>query len=152
MNGVKTKKYSHTLRPIQLNVFYLPDAFRTAEFEDKLLQFPSLARSFQESLIAGSNYTFLWSGIPRNNNLNIESFRFDAQMAGNLVSGFTRIIQGKRERGDYTIFGRPYAQYLRFEWKESMLEGLGTIQSTTGLKSPNRCWYTFRKQLNHSIY
>lgn len=121
----KNKKILHTLRPIQLNVFYLPEAFRTADFEEKLLQFPSLARSFQESLIAGSNYTFLWSGIPRNNKLNIESFRFDAQMAGNLVSGFTRIIQGRRERGDYTVFGRPYAQYLRFEMEGKYARGLG---------------------------
>ena len=36
----KSKKILHTLRPIiQLNVFYLPDAFRTAEFEDKLFNF-----------------------------------------------------------------------------------------------------------------
>ena len=107
-----------------MNVFYLPDAFRTAEFEDKLLQFPSLARSFQESLIAGSNYTFLWTGTPRNNNLNLESFRFDAQMAGNLVSGFTRIIQGK-ENVEIIPFLAAHAQYLRFEVEGKYARGIG---------------------------
>ena len=121
----KNIKRKHTLRPIQLNVFYLPEAYRTADFEDKLAQFPSLARSFQESLIAGSNYTFLWTGIPRNRNMSYESFRFDAQMAGNMVGAFTRIIQGKKDRGDYTIFGRPYAQYLRFETEGKLTRKLG---------------------------
>ena len=43
----KNIKRKHTLRPIQLNVFYLPEAYRTADFEDKLPNSPPLLVAFK---------------------------------------------------------------------------------------------------------
>ena len=55
--------------------------------------------------------------------MSYESFRFDAQMAKRLVH--LQESYKEKDRGDYTIFGRPYAQYLRFETEGKLTRKLG---------------------------
>ncbi|MGB1248540.1 MAG: BamA/TamA family outer membrane protein [Chitinophagales bacterium] len=104
----------HIYNPISLNFLLIPK--KTDEFQSLLDQIPSLRRSFEEQLIAGSNYTFLYSNKNKETDRSYMYFNGNIRLAGNVIQAFAATINKNKEKEKpYGIGKREYSQFARFE-------------------------------------
>lgn len=102
----------HSLNPIEVNFVRVTDT--TAAFLRTIQEAPSLQRSFQDVLIAGSNYTYIYSSQHKNNK-DFWYYRFRIEAAGNLLYGASSLLGGNQENGIYQLANRPFSQFVKPE-------------------------------------
>jgi len=108
----KTDRMSHSLHPLEVSFTKLPEDSKSQEFEDYLQENPGVRRSFDEQLILGTGYEFIYqrpSGA--HNDL---FFRGGVDLAGNTLNLiYTAANAPKDSLGRYSLFGVPFSQYIR---------------------------------------
>ncbi len=116
-NGVQ-----HRIDLIDLNFLYMPwisDQFR----DDYLTDANSiLAYNYEDRLILKCGYTYYYnslnrkSALERNKRQYYYTFRFSAESAGNVLYGYSRLMNFKRNsNGEYELVNIPFAQYIKGE-------------------------------------
>lgn len=113
-NEAPNKKHSYN--PISATLLILPEKNLTDDFRTKLEDIPSLQRSFQEQLILGSNYSFLYNNKKSESDRSFIVFQGKIALAGNLIHAITALTkQAKNNSTPYQLFKREYSQFVRFE-------------------------------------
>ena len=108
------KRFRHILQVPSLELVSPVEASFSADFEETLSEFPSLARSFEPQLIASlADYTFIFSDN-FNRNKHFVFFRGNGKVAGNIVHGFASAVSQGKEN-PLQILGIDYSQFIRFE-------------------------------------
>lgn len=77
------------------------------------LQNPYLRNSYTTQMMAGISGTYAYGAQNVTNLKHYTSLRVGVATSGNLLSGAMNILGKSKTDGHYTIFGIPYAQYLR---------------------------------------
>ncbi|HUX52950.1 MAG TPA: BamA/TamA family outer membrane protein [Williamwhitmania sp.] len=108
----QTKNITMVVNPIDVNIVNLPvvSASFLAQLNDDFLR-----NSYQNHLVAGASYSFIYSKNEKNRPGNSHYFRVNADMAGNLLSMFSQIFSEPKLDGSYRVLGTQYAQYIRGE-------------------------------------
>jgi len=118
----KTEKVRHIFTPLSVNNIRMFSV--TPDFEEILAENPVLKSSFEDVLIIGNSYSLVYSGRQSGSEKSYGYFRPNLENAGNLL----HLINSKTKAGEdkpYTVFGRPYANYIkadgdaRYFWKLS---------------------------------
>ena len=109
----QNRKVRHDLQVIDFSYTRVTD--QTEAFREYLDANPLVKRSFEQQFILGLSYTFTFDNYAKE---RIKSTYFSASVesAGNLISLMFNTIKGKNESPDdqYTLFGVPYSQFLKF--------------------------------------
>ncbi|MDL2222901.1 BamA/TamA family outer membrane protein, partial [Bacteroidales bacterium OttesenSCG-928-M11] len=109
------QKVTHTLSILDVNYVDMP--WMSDNFKDYLEnKVDSLTKySYENIFTAGINYGFVYS----NNNTgklrqHLYTLRFNTETSGNLLNWINKSTNGnKNDAGQYTIFGNPFAQYIK---------------------------------------
>lgn len=108
----QTKHITMVVNPIDVNIVNLPiiSPDFLAQLNDNFLR-----NSYQNHLVAGASYSFIYSNSQKNRPGNSHYFRINADMAGNLLSLYSHAFSEPLLNGSYQILGTRYAQYVRGE-------------------------------------
>lgn len=106
-------KRRHLFNPIAISLFSLLDA--SDFFNEQLSENPALDRSFEEVIIAGGNYAFIYSSQELNKQKDFYYFRGSIDAAGNAFALLENLLQANNNNYNLEIFGNDYSQYARFE-------------------------------------
>ncbi len=101
---------NHTVNPIEINLVKLPSISST--FKDQIAG-TYLENSYQQHLVAVSNYSFTFNNQNIKKNTDFMYFRFNFEEAGNLLTTFNDLIHSHKVDGSYQLFGTQYSQYLK---------------------------------------
>jgi len=112
-NWKATETKSHQLNLIQIS--YTDLVKTSAEFEQWLLDNPSIAKSFEEQFIIGTSYMYTNSRILLRNRKHSFYISESISTSGNLVSLATSLANGSRPSSEdpYTLFGLAYSQFVQ---------------------------------------
>ncbi|MGB0886190.1 MAG: BamA/TamA family outer membrane protein [Chitinophagales bacterium] len=111
-NETQTKK--HFYNPISATLLLIPK--KDSIFQAQLDTLPSLQRSFEENIILGSTYTFLYTDKKGEEDVSYFKFQGDIYLAGNFIHAFAGMINANNtKKVPYKIFGKEYAMFARFE-------------------------------------
>lgn len=108
----ETAQKRHILTPLSINSIRLFST--TTDFDNILAQNPNLKASFQDIFIIGLNYSFIYNGKKADFQRNYFYFRGNIDLAGN-VSYLIAKAASPNHVGAYKIFGRPFANYSKFD-------------------------------------
>ncbi len=123
----RNSRKRHIFTPIDINYVFLPES--TSDFLDQIApDNPLLRYSYENHFIMRMGYSFYYTdkrtprpwdrGLQR----NINTFRANAEIAGNLMFGISSIFSHRDFHSDpYKVFGIHYSQYLRLEGDYSFL-------------------------------
>ena len=101
---------SHTFTPFKLVFNRL---MRTTTAFDEIADFnPSLYQSLENQFIPSIGYSYTLDNTPKRKYRSKTWWRLSVSEAGNLVSG-TYMLFGGNSKGQDSIFGNPYAQFLK---------------------------------------
>lgn len=104
----------HIVNPIAISLVNLLDV--SDDFQTSLDENILLAKSFEERIILGSTYTYLYNNQKVNSLKNFIFFRGHIDISGNLFYAFEQFLKGINvAENDLTIFGNTYSQYTRLE-------------------------------------
>jgi outer membrane protein insertion porin family len=110
----ETSNKRHIYNPIAINLLLIPK--KEDAFVERLINTPSLARSFEEVIVAGSNYTYLLSTRKSDKDRSYFFFRGDVRMSGNLVHAMSMLANiNKDNEKPYKIGNVTYSQFFRLE-------------------------------------
>ena len=105
----------HLLTPINFTLFLIPN--HGAAFDNRLNANPTLKNSYQEQIIFGPSYTFIYTNQRSKNDRKYLYFRTTLETAGNILyAGFALANIGKPKELPYKIFGKDFSQYVRGEF------------------------------------
>lgn len=108
----------HTFRLLDLNYVYLPKIREdfVADLPDYMLLY-----NYTDHFIMASGYTYSFSNSsPQQRLRNTHSIRASVEIAGNLLSAFSRLTGAqKNDNGVYELFGTEYAQYAKLDFDYS---------------------------------
>lgn len=108
---VQSARIRHVLTPLVINFVRVTDT--TQAFSETVEQNPLLRQSFQDQLIIGSRYSFIYS-TQSSNKPYFWYFRGNMDAAGNLLYASYQIADGSTTNGQpHAIFGRPFSQFIR---------------------------------------
>jgi outer membrane protein insertion porin family len=123
----KSQSVYHELNPISIN--YVNTSNITPAFQGILDQNPFLQSSFEQQLITGSNYSFVYNqlteGIKRNPILLVTNF----ELVGNVLDWISTDKDGD---GTETLFGIAYAQYVKADFNFVYNYKLSSQQTLVG--------------------
>ncbi len=108
----KNQYITHVLRPIDISLTNLSNT--TPEFEEYLLQNPSIRQSFEEQFIVGLSYNFIINHlVDKSKDQYYMNIGLDP--SGNLISLLNQITTGHKTSPENPIivFGAPVSQYFR---------------------------------------
>jgi outer membrane protein assembly factor BamA len=100
----------HVFTPLKL-VFNKLQA-TTPAFDHIVTQNPSLSQSLQDQFIPSVGYSYTLDNSSVREERSKTWWRFTVSEAGNLISGISALF-GKNPNGPDSIFGNPYAQFLK---------------------------------------
>lgn len=101
---------NHTLFPIQLNMVKLP--FIDPDFAIRIDTTSYLAYSYKDVLILGGNYTYNFNK-QRSASRDNTFVKINFESAGNLLSMGSKIFGAEKTDSSYTLFGQPFAQFIK---------------------------------------
>ena len=101
---------SHTFTPFKLVFNRLMKT--TTAFDDIADYNPSLYQSLENQFIPSIGYSYTLDNTPKRKYRSKTWWRFNVSEAGNLVSGAYALF-GDNSKGQDSIFGNPYAQFLK---------------------------------------
>lgn len=104
----------HIYNPISINLLLIPK--KEEAFEERLRTTPILARSFEEVIIPGSNYTYLFSNRKGDKDKSHMFFRGDVRTSGNLIYAISSLanINSEKEK-PFRLGTVAFSQFLRLE-------------------------------------
>ena len=102
----------HVLTPISVNSIRLFST--TPAFDTILRKNPILRSSFDDVFIIAFNYSFIYNGKTNQFKRLYFYFKGNADVAGNVFYGFSKAIHPDQTT-PYHIFGRPFANYSKFD-------------------------------------
>jgi len=105
------KYRSHIVNPAQLNLVKLLKI--DTAFRQKIESSSYLAYSYRDVMILGGNYSFIFNNQQIQRSRDFWFLRVNAEIAGNMLSLGSSLAGAEKADGIYTIFGQPFAQYLR---------------------------------------
>ena len=104
----------HVFKFVDIDYVHLPKIDKA--FADSL---PESTRqyNFTDQFVLGIGYTYTFNNyVPQNKNRNTHSLRVSVEMAGNLLYGFSKVLGAhKNDKGSYSLFGIPYAQFTKVD-------------------------------------
>lgn len=109
----ETSTKEHELNPISFSYVQLNKT--TQAFEEVLKSNPVLQRSFEKQFIVGSNYTFTYNSIPKENQRDQYFFRGGIDVSGNLLYTLLYFLKDRKATPDqpYKFLSEPFSQYTR---------------------------------------
>lgn len=108
-----------SLRPFDVSLVKMN--YVNPTFLDRL-QNPYLRDSYTTQMMAGISGSYSYGAQNVTNQSDYTTFRAGFATSGNLLSGAKSLLGGEKTDGHYTVFGIPYAQYVRGDvtWVESV--------------------------------
>ena len=104
----------HLLNPFTITFYLLPKT--GTEFTDRLNRNPILKSSFEEQVIIGPNYTFIYDNQRGAADRRYMYLKTAVETAGNIIyAGFKAANTKSVNDSIYYIFKKPFSQYFRFE-------------------------------------
>lgn len=122
-NRLRGYNVRRTFDLVDINYVYLPHS--TIDFIDQIApENPLLRYSYEDHFIMRMGYSYYRTNrrIPtgKENSFTIQpsvsTLRLSGEMAGNLLYGFSHLIDQKKSDGAYKVFGIQYAQYVKGEF------------------------------------
>ena len=112
-NWKATETISHQFSPLQISYTNLVKS--SADFEQWLIENPSIARSFEDQFIIGTSYTFTNSRIYLRNRKHSFYISEGISTSGNMVSLAASLINGSRPNSEdpYKLFSLAYSQFVQ---------------------------------------
>lgn len=111
-NQSRTRR--HLLNPLTVSFFLIPE--RGDEFNRRLNLNSVLKSSFEEQVILGPNYTFIYNNQRTDKDRVYMYLRANVETAGNILFAGFKLANLKSVNDSlYYIFNRPFSQYFRFE-------------------------------------
>ena len=102
---------THIVNPLQLNFVKMVEASR--EFLDSI-QGTYLEHSFEDRLILGSSYSFIYTNQDIKKSRNFVFLRTNMESTGIVLSGVANLANQEQDSlGRFTMFGNEYAQYAK---------------------------------------
>jgi outer membrane protein assembly factor BamA len=101
----------HTFKLFEVNYVFLPYMDR-----DFITSLPEaiVLYNYSDLFIAGSGYTYSFNNYdPLLRGRNTYSFRLAFESAGNLLYGFSNLLNAPTTNGRYSLFGINYSQYVK---------------------------------------
>lgn len=116
------KKNLFSVRPFDVSLVKMN--YVSQSFLDRL-QNPYLRDSYTTQMMAGVSGSYAYGAQNINGQRDYTSFRAGVATSGNLISGVKALLGSEKTDGHYTVFGIPYAQYLRGDvtWAQSVSVG-----------------------------
>lgn len=116
------KQSQFVLRPFDVSLVKMN--YVSQSFLEKL-QNPYLRDSYTTQMMAGISGTYAHGALNINGQREYTSLRAGFSTSGNLLSGIKHLVGAEKSNGHYTVFGIPYAQYLRGDvsWAQSVSVG-----------------------------
>lgn len=113
---VYSNYYNHAIIPLEINLVKInitDQAFKESLTTlDKRIQY-----QFSDHFVMNARYSYLYNGQELNKKRDFSYFRLNFESAGNVIYLTNKISQAKpKDNGEYTVFGIPYAQYLRSDF------------------------------------
>lgn len=107
---------THMVNPFQMNMVKIP--FIEEDYYNNVIATSNyLINSYKDVLIAGINYSFIFSNQKIKKSRDFWFFRFNAETAGNLLRAAKNITGATLETDSlssyYKLFGQPFAQFVR---------------------------------------
>lgn len=131
----------HVLNPATVTFYLLPK--QGSEFVRRLNLNPILKSSFEEQVIIGPNYTFIYDPYQRGITArHYMYFRTSVETAGNIIyAGFKAANNHSANDSLYYIFKKPFSQYFRVEadWRNYIKirnHGMFAIRTYAGIGVP----------------
>lgn len=105
----------HVLNPVAIS--YVNSTILSDDFQQRLDDDPFLKQSFEDQLIAGMNYSYIFSSQGQYLHRDFTFFRLSAEVAGTLLYLANSAISDNNvdTSGKYVLFGTNYANFVRFE-------------------------------------
>jgi outer membrane protein assembly factor BamA len=105
----------HIVNPINFTLFLLPHPGQY--FTQRLDSNPVLKSSYQEQIILGPSYTFIYNNQVSKNDRRYMYFRTNLETAGNiLMAGFAAANTNKTTELPYKIFNKEFSEFVRGEF------------------------------------
>ena len=123
----KNQAIYHELNPISIN--YVNTSSITPEFQEILDQNPFLQSSFQQQLITGPTYSFVYNQLTEGKKRNPILLVTNFELAGNIVDW---VSKDNNEDGQKTLFGIAYAQYVKADFNFVYNYRLSSKQTLVG--------------------
>ncbi len=119
------KKSQFSLRPFDVSLVKMN--YVSQSFLDRL-QNPYLRDSYTTQMMAGVSGSYFYGSTNINGLSDYTTLRAGFATSGNLISGAKKLFGAEKSDGHYTVFGIPYAQYLRGDvtWAQSVSIGDGS--------------------------
>ncbi|WP_080237052.1 translocation and assembly module lipoprotein TamL [Spirosoma rigui] len=127
----RSQRVEHVFQPFNANYVFVPSKHISTQFyeilQDTLV--PAVIKQqynnilFSDQLILSTLYTFNYNSSPRSNSPNTFRLTANAEAAGNLASLLIPLKDGQDRK---TIFGVPFAQYLRFDTDARFYRKIGS--------------------------
>lgn len=130
----------HLLNPFTITFYLLPK--QGTEFLERLNRNPILKSSFEEQIIIGPNYTFIYDNQRGSADRKYMYFKTGIETAGNIIyAGFKMANTKSQQDSLYYIFKKPFSQYFRFEgdWRNYFKirqHGMFAIRTFMGIGVP----------------
>ena len=105
------KNLSVKIEPLTFNIIRMMET--SPEFLDYLIDFPSVARSFQDQLIVGSTYSLTMEKHSKKNILKNYYNNISLDLAGNLLNLFATTESKLTASSPDQIFNVTYSQYFK---------------------------------------
>jgi outer membrane protein assembly factor BamA len=132
-----TRLVTHSLSLMDINYISMP--WKSDNFQDYLdFRVDPLTRySYDDIFTAGTDYNLIYTNAAGRMRQHLYTFRFNVESSGNLLSGLTHLVHGqKNQNGQYTLFGSPFAQYIRSDFDLAhtfRLDSKNTLAFHTGI-------------------
>lgn len=130
----------HLFNPITVAFFLIPK--RGTEFISRLDKNPILKSSFEEQVIIGPNYTFIYDNQRSNKDRVFMYFRTSLETAGNVIYAGFKLANLKTGNDSlYLMFNKPFSQYFKMEgdWRNYFRirnHGMFAIRTFAGIGIP----------------
>lgn len=110
----ETSEKQHTLYPLSINRVQVLN--KTAAFENLISTTPRLTNSFQNSFIAGLDYTYIFTNQSANVTKDYWFFKGNARTSGNLLQLAAKTFNFPKNNLDqFEIIQSPFAQFTSLE-------------------------------------
>lgn len=112
----------YSIRPFDISLVKMN--YVSQDFLDRL-QNPYLKDSYTTQMMAGLSGSFVFGPQNITELRNYHNLRLNFATSGNLLSGINSLFGATKTNDHYTMFGIPYAQYVRADvsWAESIALG-----------------------------
>jgi len=104
---------THYVNPIELNVLrlpYLSDNFR------RNLEEIYLKSSYDDHFLSVTSYSMIYNNQDMKKSRNFQYFRLNAEVAGNILTAFSKIAGMNQVGNHYELFGIRYAQFFKLDF------------------------------------